>query len=240
MWSLVLDKFESRLKLVVLSGSIVIGSVLLQLRQLIDQSTDDHGLCEIECFLSTSNSNANEKLSSILKKTDQELAAGGEGSKGGDQRLKESGMLRLTYSYEAHSDVYLDSDTDNSDNGDAQDGDSYHPGNSTLNGEHNTIITAAKTQRKERPLNCSVQSVNATRLKAVHTLTSNSPFLTVKCGNFRAVTKVLSIFLIALFICLLLYTDPVLVGFCGQLVGLELFLPSGSRGQTDDQCVFVS
>jgi hypothetical protein len=102
-------------------------------------------------------------------------------------------MLRLTYSYEAHSDVYLDSDTD-SDNGDAQDGDSYHPGNSTLNGEHNTIITAAKTQRKERPLNCSVQSVNATRLKAVHTLTSNSPFLTVKCGNFRAVTKVLSIF----------------------------------------------
>ena len=181
MWSIIFSTFDSKVKFTVLSGSIVIGSISLSCSQLIDQAADGKGLCEIECYISTSVDN---KLSTILAKSKDEA-----GDKK-DQYSSAVGMMRITYAFEAHNEVEINSDTDS-------DIEESVAANQTVisNNPGKNSYDAILTNPRIKSMYFQITSLNVQKLKRIHSVTANSPFITIKCNEFRAATTVSNLFL---------------------------------------------
>jgi hypothetical protein len=156
-WTYVMEK-DMPFKIVVQSGTVVIAGKTFTPEDLLAVFPNNLGLCEVVGQLVDS-----------------------------EGRTYEAGQLRMTYSYEAHtegSEVHSDSDSDD-----------YNEFGNVAN---RVLISTAS--QVENPLvkktigNIHIMSIKLTDLASAHAVSLNSPFLKIRCDDYRAVTSVSDIY----------------------------------------------
>lgn len=163
-WTFVIHAKEL-IRMVVQSGTIIVGKKNMSVDDVLSQNPNNQGLCEWTGQLMDS-----------------------------EGRTYEAGQIRITFSYEAHIgevEVYSsDSDSDESYSGSVNHANTHPPGAHTMESVQDTSLLHSGSVTKKSIGHIHLLSIVLTNIAAVHALTANSPFLKIRCDDFRAVTTV--------------------------------------------------
>lgn len=174
-WTFVIGA-KDLIRMVVQSGTIIIGKKNMSVEEVLSQNPNNHGMCEW---------------------TGQLMDREG--------RTYEAGQIRVTFSYEAHIDdpgVYSsDSDSENSYTGSiahtiqqqGQETQTFPP--QLAHGSLETAISGVDNGSsgvlgRKSIGHIHMLEIRLSKIFPVHTLAANSPFLKIRCDEFRAVTSV--------------------------------------------------
>ena len=147
-WEFALHR-DTPLRLVVQSGTIVIGTIQLPPDRILEQNPNNQGLCELTGTLLDS-----------------------------EGRTLDAGQVRIAYSYEAHIDENSVNSDSESDLSDAGVGERAVANNFlTLNSTSGTLSETGKSTAARSIGHIHLLSLWADRLPAVHSLVPNSPYL---------------------------------------------------------------